>query len=73
MILVKFFFGCSIPKEKEDTIIHSRKSALFKGKDVWTKKQNPDFDVSMGSFDSAEVCELVGLFILHQLACEYKE
>ena len=66
-------FGCSIPKEKEDTIIHSRKSALFKGKDVWTKKQNPDFDVSMGSFDSAEVCELVGLFILHQLACEYKD
>ena len=25
------------------------------------------FDVTMGFFDSAEVCELVGLFILHQL------
>ena len=26
-----------------------------------------DFDVSMGSLDSAEVCELVGLFLLSKL------
>ena len=26
------------------------------------------FDVTMGSYDGAEVCELVGLFILHQLS-----
>ena len=28
---------------------------------VWVKKNNPDFDVTMGSFDGPEVCELVGL------------
>ena len=26
------------------------------------------FDVTMGSYDGAKVCELVGLFILHQLS-----
>ena len=31
------------------------------------KKENPDFDVTMGKYDRAEVCELVGLSILHIL------
>ena len=31
------------------------------------KKQNEAFDVTMGSYDGAEVCELVGLFILSEL------
>ena len=31
------------------------------------KKDNPKFDVSMGAYDGAEVCEVVGLFILSQL------
>ena len=28
---------------------------------VWVKKDNPDFDVTMSSYDGPEVCELVGL------------
>ena len=31
----------------------------------------PDFDVTMGSFDRAELCELVGLYILHILGEDY--
>ena len=31
---------------------------------MWIKKDNPDFDVAMGSYDGAEVCEFVGLYIL---------
>ena len=31
------------------------------------KKDNPEFDVPMGAYDSAEVCELVVLFVLHKL------
>ena len=27
----------------------------------------------MGSYDEAEVCELVGLFILHDLCSEYRK
>ena len=30
-------------------------------------KTDPDFVVSMGSLDSAEVCELIGLFLLSKL------
>ena len=50
-----------IGSEEEETIIHCRKSLLFNNTDIWIKKEgNKDFDVTMGSFDGAEVCELVG-------------
>ena len=32
------------------------------------KKVNPDFDVTMGAYDGAELCELLGLYILSQLS-----
>ena len=34
-------------------------------------QENTTFDVTMGSFDEAEVCELVGLYILSYLAEKY--
>ena len=30
----------------------------------WIKKQSNHFDVTMGSYDGAEVCELIGIFML---------
>ena len=33
-----------------------------------SKKNNSEFDVTMGSYDGAEICELVGLFLLHELS-----
>ena len=53
--------------DKEISIIkHARKSLLFNDEKTWMKKQNDSlFDVTMGSFDGAEVCELVGLYILN--------
>ena len=35
------------------------------------KKDGDTFDVTMGAYDGAEVCELVGSYILHQLASKY--
>ena len=29
------------------------------------------FDVTMGAFDGAEVCELVGIFLLHHISQHY--
>ena len=43
-----------------------KKTTLFKDGTPWAKKSS-DFDVTMGSFDGAEVCELVGLYLLSQL------
>ena len=54
----------SIGKKVIGTIMHSRKSLLFSNNEIGVKKDNPDFDVTMGSFDRAEVCELVGLYLL---------
>ena len=56
--------------EKEITIIkHARKSLLFNQSTEWVKRnsENELFDVTMGSFDGAEICELVGLYLLHKL------
>ena len=52
-----------------EIIKQTRKSLLFSNNEVWVKKgDNELFDVTMGSFDGAEVCELVGLYLLDKLA-----
>ena len=52
--------------------MHCRKSLLFDNETAWTKKNhNNMFDVTMGSFDRAEVCELIGLFLLDNLSDKY--
>ena len=48
--------------------MHARKSLLFCSGDLWVKKSGAEFDVTMGSFDGAEVCKLVSLYLLHHLA-----
>ena len=50
------------------TVLNARKSFLFYKEEPWIKKDNVDhFDVTEGSFDGAEVCELVGLYMLNSL------
>ena len=60
----------NITKEEIHIITHTKKknkkTTLYKDGNPWTKKSS-DFDVTMGSFDGAEVCELVGLYLLSQL------
>ena len=57
-----------IPDDHITIIKHVRKSVLFSGGRPWVKKNNAGmFDATMGSFDGAEICELVGLFILNNL------
>ena len=58
----------SVTQEEEDIIHHCRRSILVgPDKTLWQKVSNPEFDVTMGSGDGAEICELVGLFMLKQL------
>ncbi len=52
--------------------LDTRKSVLFNDGKPWTKKDsNSLFDVTMGSYDGAEICELVGLFILNKLGQKF--
>ena len=47
----------------------ARKSLLFSKDGTWVKKGgNELFDVTMGSFGGAELCELVGLYFLDKLS-----
>lgn len=56
---------CRITPIVIDTILNARKSFLFYKGEPWIKKDHTDhFDVTEGSFDGAEVCELVGLYML---------
>ena len=43
-------------------IFHARTSLFFNGQHVWIKKEGELFDVTMGAFVGAEVCEAVGNF-----------
>ena len=52
-----------------DAIKLARKSLLFSNEGTWVKKgENPSFDVTMGSFDGAEIYEIVGIYLLKKLS-----
>ena len=57
-----------VPKKDLEVIMHARKSLLFNSGHVWIKKKGGLFDVTMGAFDGAEVCELVGSYMLNLLS-----
>ena len=57
----------TVSQAEEKAILHCRKSFLFWDGQAWVKRDNKDFDVGQGSLDSAEVSELVGLYILSEL------
>ena len=61
-----------ISKESIETIMHARKSLLFDRGTTWTKNGDSLFDVTMGSFDGAEVCELVGIYLLSQMKSRFQ-
>ena len=52
-------------------ILNARNTFLFKNNQSWVKKtgnEEENFDVSMGSMDSSECSDLVGLYILSELS-----
>jgi len=69
-------FARSITAIDADTyriIMHARKSLLFDKENIWVKKNNPHFDVTMGSYDGAEICEIVGLYLLNVVKDKCKD
>ena len=57
----------NITEQDKHIIFHSRKTFLFFDGDPWIKKNGENFDVPMGGYDSAEVSDLVGLYLLNKL------
>ena len=61
----------NIDDHDKKIIYHSRKSLLFNQEQTWMKKWSDLFDVLMGAYDDAEVCELIGIFLLNLLGWQY--
>ena len=55
-----------ISEDQIHLITHTKKTTLYKDGNPWEKTTSA-FDVTMGSYDGAEICELVGLYLLSQL------
>lgn len=54
-----------ITEIEKEAIMNARHSLMFTDNKAWTKTTgNSNFDVAMGSYDGAEICELVGLLLL---------
>ena len=57
-----------ITNQEMSIIMQSRNTLLFNKNQLWVKKSgNEEFDVSMGCFDAAELCEIIGIYILTKL------
>ena len=53
-----------IKAQKFRTLLHRKIPLLFKNNEARVKKEDSkDFDITIGSFHGAEMCELVGLCI----------
>ena len=62
----------NISRKDIEVIFHCLRSLLFHDNEPWIKKDsNGDFDVTMRSYDRAEVCELAGLFMLNELSKKF--
>ena len=57
----------NIPENDKKIINHARKSL----QQTWFKKESGMFDVTMGAYDGAEVCELEGSFLLYALSLKF--
>ena len=63
----------NIPNEDVETVRYARKSLLFNEEHTWIKRDGGLFDVTMGAFDGAEICELVGTYLLSLLSEKYNK
>ena len=63
----------TITQQDRHIIIHAKKSLLYHQNSPWIKKNtNNMFDVTMGSYDGAETCELIGAYMLSLIASKLK-
>ena len=70
-----------ITNEQYEIILACRKTVIKNNDSTWVKNGLENFDVPMGGYDSSQIADLVGLYILnmltriisHQQACLYRD
>ena len=53
----------SIANKGIEALFRARNSLLYYNDEPWVKKGESNFDVRMGAYNGAEICELIGIFI----------
>ena len=62
----------NITDEEREIIMHAKTSCLHSSGNYWGKRTSSSlFDVTMGGFDGAESCELVGSYLLHLITTKH--
>ena len=57
-----------------DLILTARRTIVKYNDRLWSRKDRPhEWDITIGAKDSAEVTDLVGIYLLHKLAEEFPE
>ena len=56
-----------VSQDMKNTILQATNSFLCSNGEIWVKKHGGIFDITMGGFHGAEICDLIGLFILSKL------
>ena len=57
----------NISEQEKDIIMKAKKSQLYDRGQAYVKRSNKKFHVTQGSFDGAETCDLVGLYLLSKV------
>ena len=65
-------YSAMVSDEDKRIINHSRKLLLVNNQQVWIKKESGLFNVTMGAYEVAEVCEPIGSLI-YQLSKKYNK
>ena len=59
----------AVTPAEEEIIFHAKNTLLFHNNETWQKANAEGlYDVTMGSYDGAETCELVGTYILAKVS-----
>ena len=61
---------CDISQQDIKIIFNAAQSVLYHNEEAWIKRKegvSPTFDITMGGYHGAEVCELVGLYMLSEM------
>ena len=65
-----------VNKTNEDRVIINlfiSKSLLYDNSEAWIEKDSGLFDVAMGAYEEADVCELLGTLFLFKLSLKYNK
>ena len=62
-----------VSNDDKAIIHHTRNSLLFNDQQTWIKRDNGLFDLTMGAYNGAEICELAGNHLLYKLSKLYEK